>query len=161
MILLNADFMRNTEVLYHMLGEKRGYFYSLFFNFVKERSGFFLSNKRSKNVKRIGKLLSQKMLIKRIAKLKGYREKDLEIFFHDLEDVLIECLASGESVRLFKGLFIEAVMYPSYKRYSFKEKKMITSDPYPQLHFRVTPSWKDRIFTTDEEVKKENIKDLC
>lgn len=105
--------------------------------------------------KRLGKLYSQADFIEQLVKYKNYREKDLKILFRDMYDMLIEDLASGNSVHIFPGVFMEIMEHPGQEVYSFKEQKNVKVEPYPYLRVRLTGKIKEAIFASEYESHDE------
>lgn len=112
-----------------------------------------MSYKRKRT--RYGKLISQSKLIDQLAKEKGWREKDVKLFLRDLNEILIENLSCGNSVRLLPGLFIEVMQHPGQKVWSFKENKVIEQEPYPILFPRITGALKEKVYADSDEYEDD------
>lgn len=104
-----------------------------------------------RKMERYGKLVPQADLIEQLEKEKGWRAKEARAFLRDLNEIVIENLSCGDSVRLLPGLFIEVMLHPGQNVYSFKEQKNVYQEPYPILMCRMTGSLKGRVYATDDD----------
>lgn len=108
-----------------------------------------------RHMKRYAKLIPQATIIQQLVSEKGYRENDVKVFMKDLNEIVIENLSCGNSVRLLPGLFIEVMLHPGQKYWSFKEQKNVELAPYPTLMCRITGALKDKVYKSEEELLED------
>ena len=99
--------------------------------------------------KRYGRLIGTQELYEQLVKEKGYHEADVRCFMTDLEDILVNDLAGGNSVHLFSGLYVEVVERAATRGWNFKEQRVVDVPPLPTLFFRVTDKLRDKIFENE------------
>lgn len=104
---------------------------------------------------RYAKLIPQAKLIDQLVKEKGYREKEVKQFLKDLNDIVIENLSCGNSVRLLPGLFLEVMLHQGQDVWSFKQKKLIHQEAYPILFARITGALKDKVYADESDFEDE------